>query len=178
MKIFVIQLNNEKYFIGGSDNIQETLDSYESGISVPEWISKNGIIETIETFEGDAFDIDKTVIRYMSIHGINSVRGGSYKDSKLSQDEIVLIRGQIHAINNLCKACGLRGHDLDECRTVICYKCGLNNHEAKNCLSQNSIYGDAFNGCTRCGRKEHYAFRCNRSTDIFNRKIGNKCVLM
>ena len=82
-----------------------------------EWIAEYEPIENVEELvEGDTFDLDKTVKRYMEMHGIDNVRGGTYTglvlpgyQRRVLEEELATARGKTSMHDN-----ALRYHSTDE----------------------------------------------------------------
>ena len=124
MIIYILKLENNKYYVGKTHNLDKRLHFHKNNLG-SEWTKKYKYKYIIETFNSDsAFDEDKYVKIYMNKYGIDNVRGGSYNQIKLSQEQK----------NNLIK----------ELQTVknVCYRCGRNNHFIKNCYAKTDINGN------------------------------------
>ena len=86
--IYCKSITNSKSFIGS------------------EWTSYYKPVKTIEIIESfDDFDEDKYTIKYMSLYGIDNVRGGSFCDLNLNDTYISIlskmIKSQKWQINNM-----------------------------------------------------------------------------
>ena len=62
-----------------------------------------------------AFDEDRYVKEYMSIHGIDNVRGGSYTTVDLSEEQKAFLTREIWGAQDLCARCGQAGHFIRHC---------------------------------------------------------------
>lgn len=51
----------------------------------------------------------------MSKHGIDKVRGGSYSQIKLSEEEISLLKRELNSASNKCIRCGRDSHFIKDC---------------------------------------------------------------
>lgn len=177
--IYVLELENGKFYVGRTDNFQERLLKHQQGQGCA-WTNTHKYKDTLQVFQGDKFDEDKTVLKFMNKYGIENVRGGAYSNIELSFEQYIAIRRQINNANNLCLACGEHGHFISDCKTEICYRCGKNGHLASSCQENTNINNGKLDGCTRCGRPDHWAFRCNRSKDVFGRVLeprGYECII-
>lgn len=177
MIIYVFQLENDKYYIGSTLDMTKKLEAFESGIDNTPWTDKNKFIAVLETFQGDKFDEDKTVLRYMEEFGIDNVRGGIYNEVELSFDQYITIKKFINNSNGFCTACGREGHKIKDCRIPICYRCGRLYHSSSNCNETTHIYNGRLDGCYRCGRSDHSWIRCNRTKDVYGRIIEKSCII-
>lgn len=72
-KIYIIILQNNKYYVHISNTKNINLEKNE-------WLEHNPPISVMHVIPNcDIFDIDKYTLRYMSIYGIDNVRGGSFQ---------------------------------------------------------------------------------------------------
>jgi hypothetical protein len=81
--IFLTKLENNKFFVGSTDNIEQKLEN----ITEIDWVKKYKPLE-IMLFIPNSNNIDKYVIFYMQKYGINNVRGGSFNDIILNSENI------------------------------------------------------------------------------------------
>lgn len=112
--IYVLKLVGDKYYVGKTKNFKKRLYDHKNGKGSV-WTSLHPYVETVETFEGDDFIEDATVKKYMSIHGIQNVRGGSYVKVKLTAAEISLLEKEIRMASNVCTRCGRDSHYVANC---------------------------------------------------------------
>jgi len=175
--IYVLRFSEEKYHIGKIDGFERLLEYIKKQVVHP-CGPEYKYIEIAETLFGDAYDVDKYVIIYMTKYGVDNVRGGSYNTKKLSMDQQLSIHRTICAATDTCTACGFYGHKIQDCKEDICYKCGRAGHLYNRCHAQEHSLGGDLNGCKRCGRSDHWAIRCNRSKDIFGRPLESNCLTM
>ncbi len=175
--IYVLQLQDKKYYIGRTNNLDERLLQHKDK-SACAWTTIHPYIKLIETYEGDVFDEDKFVIKYMTMHGINNVRGGSYSNVYLSFDQYITLRKMIYNAESKCLACGSKNHFLHSCKEIICYRCCRVGHSAENCYAITHDMNGSLHGCYTCGRPDHWSIRCYQKTDIFGRRIDHSsCII-
>lgn len=188
--IYVIKCENDCYYVGRTEQgvnrvIQHLLEEGS------EWTKLHKPLEVIEQSEGDGFIEDAIVKRYMSRHGIESVRGGSY-----SQIEIPILRRQqliqeLRGATDCCFHCGLVGHFIQDCpkrskvcqhidgSILICQRCGRT-HPTSKCYATTHIDGTLL-ACQRCGRP-HPTSKCYAKIHIDGTTLGcndrkpGKCV--
>lgn len=170
MFIYSLSLKNGRYYIGRTENWRQRLEQHKIGVGSA-WTQMHPFIEVEEVVEGDKYDEDSMVIRYMDKYGIENVRGGVYSNPVLTFEQYLQIRKQLNHVNDCCLACGKKGHFVTNCVEKICYRCGRTGHLAEECSCEYHINNGKMDGCYRCGRPDHWKFRCNRSKDIYGREI-------
>ena len=86
--IYILLCNNNKYYVGKTkNNINKRLTQHFNGTGSL-WTKKYKPIELIEEINNcDEFDEDKYVKKYMSIYGIDNVRGGSYSQLEITEEQ-------------------------------------------------------------------------------------------
>jgi len=93
--IYVLELDENKYYIGKTTNPNFRLEThFDIGESV--WTTKYKPIKLIELIAGcDNFDEDKYTLKYMEKYGIDNVRGGSFCEIRLSEENTNTINKMI-----------------------------------------------------------------------------------
>jgi hypothetical protein len=117
--IYILSLQQKKYYIGSTKNLQKTLTDHKYGY-VNEWTNKYKMIE-IERFIDfhNLNDEDKYTKLYMNVYGIRNVRGGSYSDINLNAEQIAVLNKELRTINDTCFNCGKFGHYIKKCNNII-----------------------------------------------------------
>ena len=151
MSIYILNLQSGRYYIGKSNDVIKRYNQHFNG-NGSAWTKKYKPISIEKIIENvSAFEEDKITKEYMSIYGIDKVRGGSYVQMELSDFHIECLNMEIWGANNKCT------------------RCGRSNHFIKNCYAQIDISGnkieedssdDEEEGCYRCGRSGHYSSDC------------------
>ena len=195
--IYILKLKNNNYYVGKSQDPEKRFVEHLSG-SGSSWTQLHEPIEIIDIIQNvDDFEEDKQVKKLMLLHGIDNVRGGSYSQIELSQEQKNLLQTELRSAQNQCINCGDNNHYVKDCPVKInknkkynkkqnnsCFRCGRQNHYINNCYATTHIDGyeldddsdDSYddsddNICYRCGRQNHYANNCYATTHIDGYKL-------
>ena len=108
--IYILLLELNKYYIGKTENpdirLYNHFNSYGS-----EWTKIYKPIKVYDIISDcDSYDEDKYTLKYMEKEGINNVRGGSFSQIELSEEQIKLINQMIKGATDKCFNCGELGH--------------------------------------------------------------------
>jgi hypothetical protein len=98
--LYVMLLESDKYYVYYTDTENHDRIRMEC-IFISPFVKKykpNKIIETLWNI--DVFDIDKYVKKYMTVHGINNVRGGSYQELQLSHYQHFALERELEFISS------------------------------------------------------------------------------
>ena len=117
--IYVLKLQQNKYYIGKTNNPDVRIDNhFQSNGS--QWTKKYKPIHLIEIIaDCDNFDEDKYTIKYMEKYGINNVRGGSFCQINLSDNNISTLKQIITSVTDKCYICGNVGHFAKDCKSSV-----------------------------------------------------------
>ena len=141
--IYVLKLKSNKYYIGKTNNPDIRLDSHFNS-NGSKWTKLYKPIEVSELIpDCDPFDEDKYTLKYMEKEGIDNVRGGSFCQIELSDEQIKLINQMIKGASDKCFNCGESGHFIKDCieSKIQDYLKDLNNENIQNeTIKINSIY--------------------------------------
>lgn len=161
--LYVLLLENEKYYVGRTSDFDKRLIEHSSGNGA-EWTSLHKVIKPVEIIKNcQPQDEDAMTVTYMSKYGIENVRGGTFCNVVLSPKTIKILKNMISTQNLTCFKCNEKGHYANECPTkksinsVICYKCNEKGHYSNDCVNQKNI---ASIMCYKCNEKGHYAINC------------------
>jgi hypothetical protein len=164
--IYTLQLEQEKYYIGKTNNPQFRLDSHFNS-NGSEWTKKYKPVKVIDIIPNcDDYDEDKYTIKYMEKYGINNVRGGSFCEIKLREENKKTIKRMITGTTDKCFICGEKGHFAKECNKDD-DNCSKLLDELEELLVENDL-------CFRCYRKGHYADNCYAKTSISGQLIEDE----
>src|SRR5579872_3815511 len=113
--IYILQLEDNKYYVGKTKNpdfrIEQHFDSDGSA-----WTQKYKPIRIVYLIpDCDDFDEDKHTLKMMKQHGIDNVRGGSFCELNLSEDNRKTINKMFESVNNECYNCGSNDHYINDC---------------------------------------------------------------
>jgi len=113
--IYILLLQDGHYYIGKSDNPEKRFQQHKNG-NGSSWTKKHAPISIEKIIKNASpFEEDKITKEYMSLYGINKVRGGSYSSIELSDEQILSIEKEIRGANDLCSRCGRSGHFVKNC---------------------------------------------------------------
>jgi hypothetical protein len=191
-QLYVIECSNGKYYVGqcATERVEARLMEHMNGEG-SSWTRLHKPIRHLLIEDlNDPLDEDNMVLKQMRKHGIDNVRGGSYSQITLSDDQVQSLRRQLD-------------HATDRC-----IRCGRDSHWANNCYAKTHIDGSllqphvrtsrdnesqgyyrrhqtleqddrprakarsvdrnemAGNVCYRCGRDSHWANNCYAKTHI------------
>lgn len=116
VNIYVLKLREGKYYIGRTnDSERRASEHYFGDICSSWWVKKYGYVEMIENIRGDVWDEDKYVIKYMCKYGIDNVRGGSFSQAEINENERNVIEKMFRNASDMCFGCGEKGHFVKFC---------------------------------------------------------------
>lgn len=133
LTIYVLELKNDKYYIGKSTNINRRMKQHFKGKG-SSWTRLYKPVKIYELRKNcDDFDEEKITLQYMKKFGINNVRGGSYSRLKLDKYEINHLIRLIRSSEDRCFVCGSLDHFAKHCKKLFCKKCKKNGHSYIDC---------------------------------------------
>lgn len=164
MYIYILELKDNKYYVGKTKNPDFRLKDHYTGKGST-WTNKYLPLKVVELLKGDDYDELKYTIKYMQKYGINNVRGANFCRLELTNNEQNIIKNMIDGISDKCYKCGKYGHFANECFIIKeTNKLGLFS-SIINTISQffsPNINYDSI--CCRCYRTGHIAKQCYAKT--------------
>ena len=114
--IYILQLEQGKYYVGKTTNYTFRLEKH-FGCGGSAWTKKYKPINVLELIpDCDNFDEDKHTLKCMEKYGINNVRGGSFCEIKLSDNNIITLNQMIKGVTDKCYICGKLDHFANDCK--------------------------------------------------------------
>lgn len=169
MKIYVLLCEGERYYIGKTDHIQTRIEDHFSN-NGSYWTKKYKPLKIVEVIENvDDLDEDKYTKKYMSIYGIDKVRGGTYSEITLPEYKKKCLMDELCTKDDLCFRCKRQGHFVNECyaKSDINGKKIIDDSEEEDSEEEE----DSDDLYFRCKRQGHFASECYAKTDIDGKKI-------
>lgn len=116
--IYVLKLEENKYYIGKTNNPAFRLDSHFS-LNGSQWTKKYRPIKLLKMIPNcDDYDEDKITKQFMDKYGIDNVRGGSFTSITLNNNTKELLNKMNKGSNDKCFKCGKKGHFANSCYTI------------------------------------------------------------
>ena len=113
--IYILKLENNKYYVGKTDNLEKRKLEHEKGLA-SSWTKKYKPVSFEKIISNvSPYDEDKYTIEYMGIYGINNVRGGIYVKESLDSHERYSINKRLWGASDCCTQCGRKGHFVKKC---------------------------------------------------------------
>lgn len=142
MIIYVLELENNKYYIGKTNNLEKRLNDHREERGC-EWTKRYKYLKLKElryNIDNNSILEDTLTIEYMKKYGINNVRGGCFSSYILKNEDKLVLNKIINSSENRCYGCGEIGHYIKNCKTR-CTRCFRNNHTINQCFAKTDFYG-------------------------------------
>lgn len=137
--VYVLKLEFGKWYVGRSiDPMSRFLTHFDAGGSA--WTRKYAVVQVHEVRPMTShLEEDHVTEEYMSLHGIENVRGGSYCQLELPEMVVDFLERKLLHADDLCVRCGAADHYVANC--PVCARCGRDSHTAKDCYAKTHING-------------------------------------
>ena len=169
--IYILKLQNGKYYIGKTDNIEQRKQQHING-TASNWTKKYPPISVEQIIPNASdFDEDKYTKEYMSKYGIDNVRGGTYVTEELDEVQQYTLQKEIWGAKNLCTQCGRSGHFVKYCK----YEKDVNGND----IYKSNIYVWICEYCdkefeTENSCEKHEKYCKNKTEESFNCRYCKK----
>jgi len=186
--IYVLELQQGKYYVGKTNDLSKRMNDHIAGIGA-QWTKTYSFVSlAFAKTMTHQFEEDNIVKEWMIKKGIDNVRGGSYCQAILSDEQKALLTRELYGAQDLCQGCGKSGHMIKQCpsKSVSSPIVKAENTSSKAVSSpvakskeEPSILGilaqvvcdmiepkKAKTPCGRCGRLSHNAKSCYAKTDV------------
>jgi len=200
-QIYVLQLENGKYYVGKSKDVIKRFEEHKSG-SGSAWTGKYKPIKIVEVRDlKDHHDENNTTKDYMKKYGIKNVRGGSYTQVTLPDDVETLLQKEMMGNSDKCYKCNLGGHFANQCPITVrgtylpskkeeevswgCSYCEENFNTEFDCRVHQKTCRkkeeELFYGCEYCDRKFTTEYGCRvherscKKTQVVSSKKSGAC---
>ena len=182
--IYVLLLNEDKYYVGRTYDVDRRIKEHTQKSGGAEWTSKYGVVKEMYRKESDnAMDEDKEVESLMIKYGIDSVRGGIYSKIQLDQPTKDLLQKKIWHAQDKCLQCGGIGHYIKDCPSSntttkpavkftegesVKFTEGESDKRGRATFVKKEVKEVAKPKrlCTRCGRNSHNVDKCYAKTHL------------
>jgi predicted GIY-YIG superfamily endonuclease len=113
--IYILRLQGGYYYIGKSDNVMLRYKQHLDGkgsiwTKMYRPVSVERIIESQTSFDEDNYTKE-----YMKKYGVDKVRGGSYANMVLTDEQEATLKREFRGADDRCQRCGRTGHFIGTC---------------------------------------------------------------
>lgn len=116
--IYVLRLENDKYYIGKTRNLEERISDHFSNAGT-RWTKQHKPIDILHIIpECKEQDLDKYTLNYMKIYGFENVRGGSFSSLVFDDKRKKMIKHSLPPRHDKCFRCGSNEHFIKNCPDV------------------------------------------------------------
>jgi hypothetical protein len=158
--IYTLELEHGKYYVGLAKNSEKRiLQHFENNGS--QWTKIHKPIRVLREIKGDEWDEEKHTLLAMDEFGIDNVRGGSYCQVNLTENDKNKALQTIRSVTSKCFKCGSRSHFANRCdgngRT-------LPDPECDACSGTGISYwsDDVWGACMLCSFDKIDVIYCNK----------------
>jgi hypothetical protein len=142
--IYVLRLQHGKYYVGKTNDPSSRIRSHFNGYGSA-WTRLHAPIGVVEVRENASnIDEDLVTLKYIDRYGFENVRGGSYCDIDLDENELGNRRRTTLGWTDRCQKCGREGHWASKCyartKVLVCYTCGREGHTSPQCYARTHVF--------------------------------------
>jgi len=120
--VYVLKLENNKYYVGKTRDFEKRYTKHMNGLA-SSWTRFHKPQSCIlRICPSEPFDEDKYTKQYMTMYGIENVRGGAYANPVLCDMQIYALIAEIRAEKDLCIICGSKDHFFESCNYFMTKK--------------------------------------------------------
>jgi len=115
--IYTLELKNNKYYIGKSDNIINRVHNHMNGYG-SSWTKMHEVVKLIPniTYNDDNnFGELIETLECINEYGINNVRGSMFTQANLSESDKIKAAELYCEMHDLCRKCGSNKHFITQC---------------------------------------------------------------
>ena len=113
--LYVLKLTWDKYYVGKTSDVAKRLQEHRDGTGAA-WTRKYKPMSIAKTMPlTSPFDEDKVTKEYMSMYGIDNVRGGVYVSEVLDAAQRTELQRAIWGAKDCCTRCGRKSHYVATC---------------------------------------------------------------
>lgn len=113
--IYVFELEDGRYYIGKSETPEIRIEAHISGEG-SQFTRLHKPVKIKEIISDcDDYDEDKYTLKYMDMYGIHNVRGGTFSQIELTEENVKMINRMINGAKNQCFICGSKEHFVKNC---------------------------------------------------------------
>jgi hypothetical protein len=125
--IYIMSCTDGKYYVGESDEKQKDPIKYFTKLNIV--FKPKSVIKIVESY--DILEVDIQTKKYMSLYGIDNVRGDNYFDIILDTNTHDNLKDELNNALLECEKCGEDGHVGIECYGINLNDIVLNHADAK-----------------------------------------------
>jgi hypothetical protein len=179
--IYIIRLEQNKYYIGEAINLEKRLNEHAEG-KISSYTLKYKPINIKKIIpDSNPKHLDKYIVKYMSKYGMNSVRGGSFENEILNKEQIqYLINNGVKVEKQETKQSGISLQEQQmleqkKYREEIMQQPEqvMQRRRPESTFKQDVLripIRNANGTCWICGLDGHYKENCNSSKEIVGYK--------